>query len=636
MNDEQKYSIVFTGRFAQDIDRTAVMQNLAALFKTDVASVAQRFSDADTVIKSNVNQTAAGQYINALNNAGALCRSVAEPKAKPPNPTQPRLIDYRLGVGEIGCSPLPINRITQGQGGININRVDIQDVPFQDILLLSVYEHVDLADSKMLLFLRGFKKPFVCDCFKITYSDFFDVKGSTMQDSVRNFAKTLLSKNNRLILDEKTYEFVQGGKLPEFNGDVVRLSTALSAALMEMDLDSEPVTIAPESPAKINLQKQPEEVIEQRIAAETPTKQSQPSLAACPKCGQGYNPSQAECSHCGIIFAKWQAKKEREQQAVLQESQNQDAPVEVDYEWELDEIDLWARQGGNVFAYFLIGAFIIPLLKYSMLFASSVFIWPWNIIGLGVDAQKAAAMATASIPEHLLAWGLLPIIAAIGLLSGSRFMSLRSFTASQFLVGIASLILALVVFHEEAEILGLMFTPPTAEAGVMILLAVVGGALVAATNHLRKRYCEVKSLRVLSGIGGGIMVALMALQMLAADGGWAGWSMMLLYALMIACGMLGLFSAFRPEPEDQLLQRISLVARVILWWAPVACLIAQNWLNDPYTNFVTSGGGGFINISIAVIKGFLMYYGFSFLMAIGFTAYLEQSLLKSQALDQAV
>jgi uncharacterized membrane protein len=334
-----------------------------------------------------------------------------------------------------------------------------------------------------------------------------------------------------------------------------------------------------------------------------------------------------------VVFAKWHKKKE--QQAALQTNQSNDAPVESDYDWELDGIDLWTQQGIKTFAYLLIGGFVLPLFKHSMLFSSSVLVWPWNIMGLGIDEQKAAAMATVSLPEYMLVWGLLPLGVSIGLLIGRQFMPLRSLTAALFLAGIASLTLMLVVFYEEAEILGLMFTPPTAGAGIMVLLAVVAGALVAGANHLRKRFSVAMPIRILLGIGGGIMVVLMALQLFAASSGWAAWSMMALYLLMMGYGVLGLLSAFRPEPEDALLQRISFVARVILWWAPVACLIAQNWLTDPYTDLVTSAGGGFFNIFVSVTKCFLIYYGFSFLMALGFTAYLEQSMLKTQALDKA-
>jgi len=276
----------------------------------------------------------------------------------------------------------------------------------------------------------------------------------------------------------------------------------------------------------------------------------------------------------------------------------------------------------------------LPLFKHSMLFGSSVLVWPWNIMGLGIDEQKAAAIATVSFPEHMLIWGLLPLGVAIALLSGRLFLSLRSLTATLFLTGAASLTLLLTVFYEEAEILGLMFTPPTAGAGIMILLVVIAGALVAGSNHLRKRFSAARPLRILSGIGGGIMIALMGLQLFASSGGWAAWSMMLLYVLMIGYGILGLLGAFRPDPEEALLQRTSFVARVVLWCAPLACLIAQNWLSDPYTDLVTAGGGGFINIFVSLAKCFLLYYGFSFLMALGFTAYLEQSLLKRQALDK--
>lgn len=231
MIDEQKYHVVFTGRFAPDIDCAAVMQNLAALYKTDVESIAQRFSVADKILKTDLSQAVANQYARTLSSTGALCLAIATPTSKPPTTQPAAFLEYLLGVGDIRCSPLPINRITRAQGGININRVDKKDISFQHIILLSVYENTESADCKMLLFLKGFKQPFECDYYKTTYSDFFDAKGNTMQNSVRHFANYLLSNNPHLLFDKNTYEFVQGGKLPEFNGDVVRLTTALNAAL---------------------------------------------------------------------------------------------------------------------------------------------------------------------------------------------------------------------------------------------------------------------------------------------------------------------------------------------------------------------------------------------------------------------
>jgi hypothetical protein len=624
MADEQKYNVVFTGRLAPHIDRATVLQNLADLYKTDAENVAQLFSNAGTIIKNNLNLPTAEQYVSALSKAGALCQTVAIPESKP----QPYL-EYQLGIGELRYSPLPINRINRGEGGININRVDKKDVLFQDIILLSVYEHPDVIDSKMLLFFRDCNQPFVCDCFKIAYNDFLDVKGGTMQDSIRNFAAFLLSNNPHLLFDKKTYEFIRNGKLPEFNGDIVRLTTALSVALAQVHIDSRNVKTTPELPAKVNQQKysEPEPPIpaEQDLPAEKQTDQGQ---FVCPKCGQNHARDQLECLQCGVVFAKWHKKKEQERLSNAE-------PAESDYEWELGELDLWMQRRLKLFAYLLIGGFVLPLFKHSIMFDSSVPVWPWNIMGLGINAQKAAAMATVSFPEHMLIWALLPIVAAITLLSGRQFIPLRGLSLAIFLVGGVSLILSLIVFHEEAEILGLMFTPPTVGAGVMILLAVAGGILVASANHLRKRFVELISIRILSGIGGGLLVALMGLQLFASDGGWASWSMRLLYLLMIGYGVLGLLGAFRPKPEHAFLQRTSLVARAVLCWAPVACLIAQNWLSNPYTDFVTTGGGGFINIFISVAKSFLIYYGFSFLAAIGFTAYLEQSLLKKEALEPA-
>jgi len=310
--------------------------------------------------------------------------------------------------------------------------------------------------------------------------------------------------------------------------------------------------------------------------------------------------------------------------------QSESAPAAEGYADIREEIYSWTQQGAKISAWLLLGGFSLPLLKHSVIFNSSALVWPWNILGFGVDAQGAAAMATFSIPGHLAAWGLLPAIVATVILAVRRAVSLRGLAAAMFLAGTVSLALMLVVLYKEAEILGLMFTPPTAGAGIMILLVAVGGAFVAGANHLRKRSCEAKPARALSGIGGGLIILLAALQLFASSGGWAAWSMKVLYLLLIGYGILGLLSASRPEPEDALLQRNSFVARAVLWWAPVACFVAQNWQTDPFTGFVTGGGGGAVNILISVAKCFLIYYSFAFLMALGLTAYLEQALLKNK------
>jgi hypothetical protein len=70
--------------------------------------------------------------------------------------------------------------------------------------------------------------------------------------TIRPFANYLLSNNPHLLFDKNTYAFVQGGKLPEFNGDVVRLTTALSAALEQLMLKRQAINASADKPTLEN------------------------------------------------------------------------------------------------------------------------------------------------------------------------------------------------------------------------------------------------------------------------------------------------------------------------------------------------------------------------------------------------
>ena len=109
-------------------------------------------------------------------------------------------------------------------------------------------------------------------------------------------------------------------------------------------------------------------------------------------------------------------------------------------------------------------------------------------------------------------------------------------------------------------------------------------------------------------------------------GAWKIWAMWLLYIELIGLGVLAIRSARCPLPDEQLLETISLFLRVGLGWLPVACWIAQSTAGDPFVDFVIGGGGGTVHVLLSVIKGFLVYGGMAFLMALGLAACLTQML----------
>lgn len=86
------FNIVFYGIIQPGKDRDAVVQNMAALFKTDPAKLAPYFAGGRKVIKSNVDELVAEKYRVSLENIGLVIKiedadSPAATDAKtPPEP----------------------------------------------------------------------------------------------------------------------------------------------------------------------------------------------------------------------------------------------------------------------------------------------------------------------------------------------------------------------------------------------------------------------------------------------------------------------------------------------------------------------------------------------------------------------
>ena len=84
MSDEL-FDVVFFGILQPGKDKAAVMQNMAALFKTDAAKLAPYFAGGRKVIKGKINAAAAEKYKAALENVGLSitiepCQSTPAPQ----------------------------------------------------------------------------------------------------------------------------------------------------------------------------------------------------------------------------------------------------------------------------------------------------------------------------------------------------------------------------------------------------------------------------------------------------------------------------------------------------------------------------------------------------------------------------
>lgn len=575
MSDKKNFRLIFTGAFKEGMSKKQVIDNLARLFKTDPVTIVKLFSEENTIIKKNLDEKAAQSYLKAIQRTGAICRiqqeSPPEDQAEAPisadaDATGPRVINGHTGTSELIYSPVPANRITPCPDGIHFNRMDAGCTAFSQLALVSVFLTPPDNQLKILFFIHGRSRPIIGDGHKIAYADFPDVRADSMVGSSRNLIHYLYMTNNSLCVDPGTLAFLKGAPPQDLAMDPEILATALGKEIGKIP----PPMASPKAPG---IRKTPV----------SPAKTATEKSARAPVPKPVHRPSPAPMS-----------------------SPEPDP---------LQGLTTGVRKMAFLSGLMLIAGFLMPLLKSSVLFNTTVVVWPWQVMGLGIENTTInAAMATLSNGKHMLIWGMLPLVAGGISIFLSRRSSPSHLSMAIAAIGATMLILLMIVLIDEAEILGLMFIPPTAAAGVMMLIVIVSGMCIAIANHLQKRVDTIPMMKGFTLVGGFLLMVGMGLQLLIADGGWNGWSMNLLYLGMILYGAMALTGAIRGHSTPS---RLSALLRAILWWAPVACLIAHKWSSNDFVGYVVGGGGGLPHIFSSVVKCFLIYYGSAFLLAAG-------------------
>jgi len=257
------YNIIFRGEIARGRDIREVRKNLASLFKVNNEKIEKLFSGRSVSIKKKVDQSTAMKYKAAIEKAGAICSIVpfsGEPDQKTlqetgkqqenahkpdvvePETTEasPLSIPQKLKVitpertfRDILFSPIEIPSISRARDGLNINRIDVQNVSFDTIILTSVFaEEVPPAiEYRIVLFLKNSRRPFVSDIDKIRYQDFPGVKQESSLSSLRNFILFLCNKNSDLLIDNHTNEFLNGNEQNLLKVEPLDFITSLGKAL---------------------------------------------------------------------------------------------------------------------------------------------------------------------------------------------------------------------------------------------------------------------------------------------------------------------------------------------------------------------------------------------------------------------
>ena len=331
----------------------------------------------------------------------------------------------------------------------------------------------------------------------------------------------------------------------------------------------------------------------------------------CPECHYPQPEGQAACSACGIVFAKWEARRralaETEPARALQVERVRSSSERVAGSPGEEASAAFMRRCRWGLALLSVG-FALPLLKASVMFGTSV-VWPWQLFGSRTDFEQAAAMATLSGGTSLAAWSSVPI----GLLLltpvlqrvcpwplGARLSSLA---------GISALFLMLVALSAENEILGLFFAPPTTGAGMIMFVGALSAIVLSTTNRIwygERLSGGRRALLGVTGVAGGLTACGFAL---GSAGPWATWPMLLLYLAAAAQACLGIYQACKAEISADTAAAMARLATALLVWGVVAVLVAQQTNDDPFYGFVVQGGGGSLHTLSGLLKGFALYYG---------------------------
>lgn len=82
---EKRYQIVFCGEISDQVSRAEARENIAKLFKGNPRPLPDMFTGKRHILKSNLDQQTAAQYLNRLHRAGLICRldEVAEEDKEP-------------------------------------------------------------------------------------------------------------------------------------------------------------------------------------------------------------------------------------------------------------------------------------------------------------------------------------------------------------------------------------------------------------------------------------------------------------------------------------------------------------------------------------------------------------------------
>ncbi len=273
------YKVVLTGKSVHNENLPDVKRRMARLFKTSAPVIEKLFAREKAVVKRGLTEDAANRYVAAIQKAGAEC--YAEETASGPAAEKPSQTTEKDNASENGKNALPLSETAgkadaeqdraqpQGKGGPRVIPVqtsykpedrfsprpaswlraspaglDLGEKPFRDvqwerIAALAAYipdEGDGEEDIRFLLFLSDEKRPFFLDAKQIDYPSFQESPPAKTAAAFRGFLYFLCRKNNTMILEETTFDFLSGNTLPRFTEErALKYATAVGLLIEDGD-----------------------------------------------------------------------------------------------------------------------------------------------------------------------------------------------------------------------------------------------------------------------------------------------------------------------------------------------------------------------------------------------------------------